>query len=508
MSIIDRIFRSLHNSRISTKIMIIYVAAFAALIFATNLLAWAAMSYGMYHQAEQSLMFSMNNTRELLETLEQNLDIDSNSIRDPLTPGVVLRVVDGNGEVFLDTDPRYTSIDTFNGNVIDDPPFWSNEDMLVAEIGNALVCSSQMQFTHGSMTMDLYFFRTITSDVMLFERLRNILLAIAAIGLILAAGSGYVVSKRILKPISDMTKTAHNIAIENMDSRIETPPVEDELTELAKTFNNMLDRLQAGIAQQQRFVSDASHELRTPATVIRGYSDLLARWGSRDPEILKEGIEAIQSESENMQQLIEQLLFLARADQRRQPLKMEMLELSKIVGDVVNSLEIVTHTHTLELVKNDNGTIFADKVTIKQMLRIFIDNAIKYTPKGGKITVRSERAVDKIKLSVSDTGIGIAPENQKKVFERFFRVDTSHTKREVSGTGLGLSIASWIAEQHNITIDLDSELGKGTTITVAIPLQPDADEFIDEPDNSPNDFFAGGGDNDDRHDQNDLRFSA
>ena len=419
---------------------------------------------------------------------------------------MVLRVVDESGAVFLDTDPRYVSIDTFYDNVIDNPPFWNNEEIAIAEIGNALVCGSEMQFTHGSMTMDLYFFRTITSDVMLFDRLRNILLAIAAVGLMLAGASGYVVSKRILKPISDMTKTAHNIAIENMDSRIETPPVEDELTELAKTFNSMLDRLQAGIAQQQRFVSDASHELRTPATVIRGYSDLLARWGSRDPEILKEGIEAIQSESENMQQLIEQLLFLARADQRRQPLKMEMLELSKIVGDVVNSLEIVTHTHTLELVKNDNGTIFADKVTIKQMLRIFIDNAIKYTPKGGRITVRSERAVDKIKLSVTDTGIGIAPENQKKVFERFFRVDTSHTKREVSGTGLGLSIASWIAEQHNITIDLDSELGKGTTITVAIPLQPDADEFIDEP-STPNNFFAGGGD-DDRHDQNDLRFSA
>ena len=507
MSIIDKIFRSLHNSRISTKIMIIYVTAFAALIFATNLLAWAAMSYGMYHQAEHSLEFSMENTRQLLEDIEQNINLNTDSVRDPLTPGVVLRVVDANGEVFIDTDPRYSSLETFDSCVLDNPPFWNNEDMSIAEIGNALVCRSQMQFTHGNTTMNLYFFRTITSDVMLFEKLRNILLAIAFVGLIAAAASGYVVSKRILKPISDMTKTAHNIAIENMDSRIETNPVEDELTELAKTFNNMLDRLQAGIAQQQRFVSDASHELRTPATVIRGYSDLLARWGSRDPEILKEGIEAINAESENMQQLIEQLLFLARADQRRQPLKMEMLELSKIVGDVVNSLELVTQTHTLELVKNDNGTIFADKVTIKQMLRIFIDNAIKYTPKGGRITVRSERAVDKIRLSVTDTGIGIAPENQKKVFDRFFRVDTSHTKREVSGTGLGLSIASWIAEQHNISIDLESELGKGTTITVSIPLQPDVDEFIDEPDAAPTNFFAGE-DGDDRHDQNDLRFSA
>ena len=133
-----------------------------------------------------------------------------------------MRVVDESGAVFLDTDPRYVSIDTFYDNVIDNPPFWNNEEIAIAEIGNALVCGSEMQFTHGSMTMDLYFFRTITSDVMLFDRLRNILLAIAAVGLMLAGASGYVVSKRILKPISDMTKTAHNIAIENMDSRIET----------------------------------------------------------------------------------------------------------------------------------------------------------------------------------------------------------------------------------------------------------------------------------------------
>ena len=506
MSIIDKIFHGLHNSRISTKIMLTYVAAFAVLVFATNILAWGAMSYGMYHQAETSLEQSMENIRELLETIEQNRDIDVNSIRDPLTPGVVLRAVDADGEIFFDTDPRYPSINEIGAGKSANPPIWSNSSMDVSEINNAVIYCSQMKFTYRSMSMRLYFYRTIIADALFFERLRSILLAIALAGLIVAAASGYAVSQRILKPISEMTRTAHDIAIENMGRRLDVAPVEDELTELAKTFNSMLDRLQAGIAQQQRFVSDASHELRTPATVIRGYSDLLARWGSRDPEILKEGIEAIQSESENMQQLIEQLLFLARADQRRQPLKPEMLELSKIVNEVVHSLELVTKEHTLELRQNDAGTIFADKVTIKQMLRIFLDNAIKYTPKGGRITVESVRQVDRIRLSVSDTGIGIAPENQKKVFDRFFRVDTSHSKREISGTGLGLSIASWIAEQHDITIELESALGKGTTITVAIPLQPDADEFIDEPDSEPMNIAA----TTDEHEEqkNDLRFSA
>ena len=201
MKIIDSIFRGLHNSRISTKIMIIYVAAFAALLFATNFLAWAAMTYGMYNQAEHSLEFSMENTQKLLEDLEQNINLNTDSIRDPLTPGVVLRVVDEDGNVFLDTDQRYISLERFNENLLSNPPFRSNEDMAVAEYGHALIYRSQMQFTHGNTTMNLYFFRTIISDVTLFDRLRNILLAIALTGLSLAAASGYVGSKRILKQI-------------------------------------------------------------------------------------------------------------------------------------------------------------------------------------------------------------------------------------------------------------------------------------------------------------------
>ena len=414
---------------------------------------------------------SKNNTLEMLRQIEANINIDINSIRQPLTPSVVLRVVDSKGNVFIDTDSRYPSIEKFYECKVKSPPFFANSDMEVARIGNATLYMAKMNFTHEDETVTLYFMRTITAENKLFSHLLDLMILIDIIGMTLAVGTGYVISRKILNPISTMTKTAQNIAIENMSSRIPTAPVKDELTELAKTFNNMLDRLQVGIAQQQRFVSDASHELRTPATVIKGYSDLLSRWGASDPEILKESIDAINSEAENMQQLIEQLLFLARADQNRQPLKMELFELSSVVADIMNKMELVNTTHTIKLLQNDESIIFGDKVTIRQMLRIFLDNAVKYTPTGGTITLSSVKIDgDKIKISVADNGIGIAPEDQKKVFERFYRVDTSHTKMEISGTGLGLSIAAWIAEQHNFKIELESELEKGTTINVIIPL--------------------------------------
>lgn len=466
-----KILRRIHYSQISTKITITYACCFIALLVLTNVLAWYGFYYALYQQAEQTLIFSMDNTTQLLEQLEEDSDLDVNSIRDPLISGVVLRVVDSHGRIFIDTDPRYITIEQFEKNLMLSPPFWSNKDMEVAKLKNAIVYRAKLEFTHDDETVTLYFFRTISSQIDFFDRLKNFLILIDIIGLIFAITTSYIISRRILLPISTMTKTARNIAIENMMTRIPVNPVNDELTDLAKTFNNMLDRLQIGIIQQQRFVSDASHELRTPATVIRGYSDVLMRWGAKDPDILQESIEAIHSEAENMQQLIEQLLFLARSDQKRQPLNMERLDISVIIEDVFNKTRQVTHSHEVKLINNDSAIIFADKITIRQMIRIFIDNAIKYTPEGGIIQIDSTKTDNIITLKVIDNGIGIAKENQDKIFERFFRVNASHSKQEVSGTGLGLPIAKWIAEQHHVKIEVESELGQGTTIIAIIPTQ-------------------------------------
>ena len=267
-----------------------------------------------------------------------------------------------------------------------------------------------------------------------------------------------------------MTNLARKIAYEKIEDRIPIPPSNDELTELAKTFNDMLDRLQGGISKQQKFVSDASHELRTPATVIAGYIEILEKYGGDDKELLEESVEAIRSEAQNMKNLLENLLFLARTDQDRQKIYKEKFELSEIVEDVMKKMKKVCTTHEVELLKNDSAEIFADKTMILQMLRIFLDNATKYTPEGGKISLSSEKISDKIILKISDTGIGIAPENIEKVFERSVRIDSEDLVKDVRGSGLGLSIAKWIAENHGIKIEVQSKLGNGTTFILKIPV--------------------------------------
>lgn len=459
-------------ARISTKITCFYASVLLLVLIFTSTLTGLGVYFSFYHQAEVELDISM---RHVLGLMEQGTPIGSKKwLEEPVMPGVVLRVLDSSGQTVFENDSHFPSVEFIEERTVDDPPIWANKNMQVAELKNMALYHARMDVIYGGEQYELHFFRTITAEKHFLENLQKILFLMTIIGFLLALIAGYLMSARILKPIRDMTATARKIEVERMDRRIAVPPTKDELAELADTFNHMLDRLEAGFKQQQRFVSDASHELRTPVTVILGYSDLLARWGRSDAAVLDEGITAIRSEAEDMQQLIEKLLFLARADQKRQVLHRKNLALDKLVADVMKKMKLVTKTHSVELLASEPATIYADEVTMRQMMRIFLENSTKYTPEGGHITARLTRSEDGAYalLELADDGIGIAPENQQKVFERFYRVDSSRTKAEggVPGTGLGLSIASWIAEQHGIEILLDSALGRGTRITLKIPV--------------------------------------
>ena len=469
MSFIKKIKRFYKSADISAKITVTYSACFMALLILVNAVMWSGISYALYRPADRSLEYSMKNIRELLEKLERDYaSFDPDSIREPLVPGVVLRVADSDGNVFIDTDPRFPSEKKFNDGLLKDRPFFATEGKDVAVIGRAVVYRSKMNYTHDGEEVTLTFYRTITTEKNLIDSIVTFVLFLDFFGFLGSIGVGYLVSRRVLNPIKTMTELARGIAFGNMDGRIPVHPAKDELTELAKTLNGMLDRLQGGISKQQKFVSDASHELRTPATVISGYTELLEKYGTEDKEILNESIEAIRSETQNMQSLLENLLFLARADRQTQKIKKENFDLAEIVGDVMTKMKIAVKTHEIELLQNDSANIFADKVTIRQMIRIFLDNATKYTPPGGKISVKSVRSGNIVNLSIADTGVGIAPENRDKIFERFFRVSGEQIVDDVNGSGLGLSIAKWIADKHNIEIDVDGELGKGTVFTLRI----------------------------------------
>ena len=471
MSVIEKIKRRVNGFEISTKITLGYSACFVILLAIINFAMWLGVMTALYRPAGNTIRYSMEQIKKVFEALEENYSgYNPESFRGALVAGVVLRVVNERGEVFIDTDEKYPSIEMFNAGILKNPPIFADDDFEIARIGSALVYRDEMDYTHDGETVTLYFFRTITSELELFDNLARVLLALDVLGILLAIELGYALSRRILTPIKTMNELAREIAFEKMGGRIPIGTANDELNELAKTLNDMLDRLQGGINRQQQFVSDASHELRTPAAVIKGYIDFIEAYGTADEALLKENLKIIGSEAQNMQALLENLLFLSRTDRNTQKLDKKFLDLDDIVGEVMSKMKTVVKTHKVEVTKNEPVKIFGDETTIRQMLRIFLDNAVKYTPEGGTIKVDSRIVGKKILLKISDTGIGIAPENQDKIFARFVRIDSENLVREVNGSGLGLSIAKWIADNHEIKISVDSKLGKGTTFILNIPF--------------------------------------
>ncbi len=256
-----------------------------------------------------------------------------------------------------------------------------------------------------------------------------------------------------------------NLNPEMPDAKVHTG--DQDLQSLEIAINNLLARMRESHRQQDRFVSDASHELRTPISVIQGYVNMLDRWGKEDEQILDESIEAIKNESENMKNLIEQLLFLARGDSGRNTLHFEDFDLTETVKDVWEESIMIDEKHVYQFEGKEQITVNGDMSMIKQSLRILVQNAAKYSKEGDGITLKSKIEDGRPCYVVQDEGIGMAESEVIHVFERFYRAGSARNSAE-GGSGLGLSIAKWIVDAHGGTIEILSRPEFGTRFTVKL----------------------------------------
>ena len=464
---------------ISLKLAFIYSIMLSMILVITLSATLIGIHYVLYREAEISITLSADYAEKKANEKEMQSfihDVEKSS----LIPGVVIRITDSGNNIIYYSVPRYISIDKVQHSLE-----LQQQNRCIGDYIRNVLLPDNLKFidfkhfwifyTQRTVEKDdnvytLHFLRTITAEKAFLTDLGETIFYAGLAGVIISIICGFLLSRKLLKPLSDITRKVKEIEIQDLNQRIKVQPTHDELEELANTFNLMLERLQKGFEQQRQFVSDASHELRTPATVICGYSDMLARWGKDDPQTADECITAIHSEAINMQRLIEKLLFLARADQKRQVLHKESIDMKMLIADIAKDTQLIAPQHTVSCSLNEDGYIFADPLCIRQMLRIFLDNSIKYTPDGGRIEISSSNDGKQMIVKITDNGIGIDKEEQKKIFERFYRVDTARTKNGVGGTGLGLSIAEWIAKAHDIKIQLESEIDKGTTIILYIPL--------------------------------------
>ncbi len=335
-----------------------------------------------------------------------------------------------------------------------------------------------MLFETGSMIFDddTLIYYAIKADLTIHT---NTLEATFPIGFVLcfvlvlsSIRSASKMANKHLKPIRIMTEQVKDMSGNNLSSRLNISGTKDELKDLALTFNQMLNDIQKSYEREKQFVSDASHELRTPIAVIKGYAGMLNRWGKDDPAILEESIHAILSETDNMHSLVESLLFIARNNKGSLQMEKAPFCFTDLFIEIVKETRLIDSQHIIEETIDSNLLIDGSSDKLKQALRIFIDNSIKYTPDGGKIILSLRRSENHAIVVISDNGIGISKEDLLHIFDRFYRADKSRTKMKENqhgGTGLGLSIARIIIEQHGGNIHVDSTVNEGTTFTLFLP---------------------------------------
>jgi heavy metal sensor kinase len=301
------------------------------------------------------------------------------------------------------------------------------------------------------------------------------LLSLAPGLLLVACAAGYWMSRRALQPVDRITATAHSITIRNISERVPVYRSGDELQRLAETCNAMLDRLESSVNQMKRFTADASHELRGPLTFTRTVAEIALRNPKVDPAS-KAVFQDIVDEASKAAVLLEEMLTLARADSAPANLVCEPVDLVSIAREICTVMEPIAAQHELHLTlvtSTQASPVLGDSALLKRLLRILLDNAIKYSTPNGTITLRLGKLAQQVTVEVEDNGIGISSTDLPFIFDRFYRADPS--RGLVEGNGLGLSIAKWIAETHGAQLTVQSEPRRGTAFNVAFPLPGAAD---------------------------------
>lgn len=453
------ILKKLWPCRLFWRLTLIYAALFSVVLIALN----AGILFGLrYYLIRQIRVQVQTTTRDVLEHLEKpEWNVEKDGLPDELDayPETAVRFVSADGLVVRSEGSLPSGIPI--------PVEQPGRTQVLEFKDRHMVGENTRVIQDGQLLGYLQVVYNMRAEYRFLELLFAVMVAADAAGILLSMAAGAFISRRALRPIDAVTSAAQAISGNDLTRRVAVGEADDELSRLSRTFNDMIGRLQGAFERQRRFVSDASHELRTPIAVIQGYADLIGRWGKDDPVVLREAVDAIGSETEGMKALVERLLFLARGDSGGLQVRADAFDLQAVLQEVADETKLAfgrsvdVHTHAPEIMT-------ADRALVKQMLRALMDNAVKYTPKGGGVAIEAGKGQADVAFTVRDTGVGIPPEDLPHVFDRFYRVDKARSRAQ-GGSGLGLAIVRSIVEAHHGTIKIESAPGKGTVVRVLFP---------------------------------------
>ena len=293
--------------------------------------------------------------------------------------------------------------------------------------------------------------------------------------LIVATAGGSLLARKSLEPVSAMAEQAARIGATSLHERVAVPNPRDELGRLAAVLNDLLERLDRSFDEQRRLMADASHELRTPVAIISGEAELALSRETRSPEELRDALERVRGESNRLKRIVEDLFLLARAEAGDPIMVPREVYLGEVAADSVRAVRSLAEHKRVTLAFNGSEDLpfQGDEALLRRLFVNLLDNAIKYTPAGGDVTLSAERQNGDYLVTVADTGPGIPPEAQPHVFDRFYRSDRDRRASATSGAGLGLAIAAWVAQTHGGTVSLERSGSTGSRFAVRLPV-PDA----------------------------------
>ena len=378
------------------------------------------------------------------------------------SPGIYIQIIDASGNIVVKSANLVRQTLPVSPSLIEEGFRDVAKIETVAAGDNASVRIMATPLFLKNRTLLLEIGQSLRPIEVTMNNVRLALLGGVSLALLLSVLLGAFLVQRVLSPVEQITRTASSIGgSSDLSRRVGYVGPADEIGRLAMTFDQMIERLHRLFQSQKNFVADASHELRTPLTVIRGNVDLLER--NMSEEDRRESLRAIKAESNRMSKIVSDLLLLAEIEsgQLEPP---EEVSLKGLVLDEAKRAQPLAGNHKILTGRLENISITGDAYRLKQLLSNLVNNAIKYTPEGGSITLSLFRESEWARLEVSDTGIGIPPEHLPHMFDRFYRVDKARS-RAGGGTGLGLAIVKGIAEQHGGRVTVASEPGKGSTFT-------------------------------------------
>lgn len=307
------------------------------------------------------------------------------------------------------------------------------------------------------------------------EILRDILLAAVPVSLVLAGLGGWFLARKSLSPVVVMSESARRIGAENLEARLPVANPRDELGQLAATFNELLERLQNSFAQQRQFMADASHELRTPLSVMHTAAEVTLEKPQRDESEYREALAMIDRQTDRLTRIVESMFTLARADAGKRELRKHDFYLDELVTETARAATVLAKRKgvTVECAEAKETLYRGDEDLLRQMILNLLDNAIKFTPAGGRIHLQLSQNGSGPVITVADTGSGVPAEAQPHIFKRFYRADQARSRSERlngSGAGLGLSIARWIAEAHDGSLTLLQSDHTGSVFAASLPV--------------------------------------